>query len=296
MHDSYKIILSHQWYIKILLGICGLLICSIGITGLTNTKYALIIDYHNGSDIVDMSIFLVVYGFLIALSVVCKPSLAVFFTVPITVTSILSLCAVDWLVRYGHIAGLDVAYRDYDKHNVCWNGIVTMDRNAIESSNCFTTDNKFIIFCAQCRQEYYPGEPTFLRSKRFTVALTVLCLLLVQIGHVYVIYSKITTRRLQSSKQTTTTSLVETITTAENETTETYIDLKDDEYDDEFDHYDQINKNLYANGTAIVGKDQTCLHCQPVYYSVPRNNTSINQTHHTFIEPQKPSAPQLFLL
>ncbi len=314
MHDSYKMLKLYEYYVKIFLGVCAILIFTVGIVGTVESRFSLIMDYENGSgETVNFSVAILFFSLLVCASIVLPMYIAAPVTAITTVITLMCLCAMDWFTDYGHVPGLDVHYREYDIGSVCWQGVTKNDRNAIKTPNCFTTIDTLEILCAKCRQEYYSGETTFLKSKRLTVALILLIIMFAQLLFLYMFYLK--SRSITVTSRTESSNLAEEIQSLANSTNKkindspkysTYVDFKDDEYDDEFDHYDQINKNIYANCVINNGtfdeKQQVARQIepsQPVYYAVPKNNMPLwKHAQNTFLEitPEKPIASPISLL
>ncbi|QEI03705.1 ARIF-1 [Rachiplusia nu nucleopolyhedrovirus] len=327
MHDSYKMLSFYCYYIKIMLGLFGLIISAAGIAGMADSRYALIMDYENGGEIINFSAPMLAFGLTIIFSVFLPTHLAAPLTAITTIITIVILCAMNWFFQYGHVPGLDVLYRDYDLNNVCWTGIIKIDRNSVDNSNCFIDSfNKLELLCAQCRQEYYQGEQTFLKSRRFSVALIPILLLLAQLAHLYLMYLKTTglfsrTKSiatteisLNESQSADTTNKDGAVNGQDNvcylpaySTQETYIDFKDDIYDDEFDHYDVISKNIYANCNttdatkpsqpSVIetdGYNKKSVDNTRIYYAVPKNNMPVWKYY--TLRQNKPTAPSLSLL
>ncbi|AAY84078.1 ARIF-1 [Chrysodeixis chalcites nucleopolyhedrovirus] len=281
-----------RYYTKVMLFACGFTAFVLGVVGINDGRFGLIIDYEDGSQVVNFSSVLLVYGLIVVLSTLVYDQIAVPLIGATTILTTIALFSMDWFVTYGHVPGLDVNERDYDIDKECWDGIVKMDNNAIQSANCFTLNNKFEIYCAKCRSEYYVGEPTFLKTKRFSIILFPTYVLLIHLSYLYVAYK---TKSLDSKSTATSccptnksTSTEDTIDEVEKiaikpvngvikdenrredkkkfyETQETYINFKEEDYDsfdgdddsdkDEVKHYINVDKN------------------ESPYYAVPTNNT-----------------------
>ncbi|AAZ67510.1 actin rearrangement infectivity factor 1 (arif-1) [Trichoplusia ni single nucleopolyhedrovirus] len=291
MHVSYKMQAYLQYYTKVMLFACGFTVFVLGIVGVADERFGLIIDYENGSQVVNFSSVLLVYGLIVLLSTLVYNQIVVPLIAATTILTTIALFSMDWFVTYGHVAGLDVNERDYDLNKECWDGIVKMDNNAIQSANCFTFSNNFEVYCAKCRNEYYVGEPTFLKTKRFYIILFPTCVLLIHLLYLYVAYE---TKSLELKPSATSCCRTNKSTTTEDtineekiaikpvngiekdknvqddkkifyETQETYINFNENGYDsfdddddsdkDEIKHYHNMDKN------------------ESPYYAVPNNNT-----------------------
>nr|AOL56716.1 ARIF-1 [Chrysodeixis includens nucleopolyhedrovirus] len=130
-----------QYYTKVMLFACGFTVFVLGIVGVADERFGLIIDYENGSQVVNLVVFYWFYGLIVLLSTLVYNQIAVPLIAATTILTTIALFSMDWFVTYGHVAGLDVNERDYDLNKKCWDGIVKMDNNAIQSANCFTNNN-----------------------------------------------------------------------------------------------------------------------------------------------------------
>ncbi|AOL56858.1 ARIF-1 [Chrysodeixis includens nucleopolyhedrovirus] len=291
MHVSYKMQAYLQYYTKVMLFACGFTVFVLGIVGVADERFGLIIDYENGSQVVNFSSVLLVYGLIVLLSTLVYNQIAVPLIAATTILTTIALFSMDWFVTYGHVAGLDVNERDYDLNKKCWDGIVKMDNNAIQSANCFTNNNIFEIYCAKCRNEYYVGEPTFLKTKRFYIILFPMYVLMAHLSYLYVVYK---TKSIDSKPTATSSCSTDESTVAQDtmyeekiaikqvdsiekkgnirdekkkfyETQETYINFKENDYDS-FDGDDDSDKDEVKHYN-IVDKNES------PYYAVPNNNT-----------------------
>ncbi|QEI03510.1 ARIF-1 [Spodoptera cosmioides nucleopolyhedrovirus] len=170
--------------------VVGVVFAVLGIAGISDSRYALLIDYANGSPVFNCSGFVFVYGvnliivgagILLTKKLHSMQYLLVFLTLLAShaaLTVIVLICTYNWVVEYGHIPALDAHVREHDKKSVCWNGIVRLDYNSVGGgfdANCYRIGE--IAYCALCRKEYYSDEVTFLKSNRFEVAFVLVLLL-----------------------------------------------------------------------------------------------------------------------
>lgn len=168
--------------------VVGVAFAVLGIAGIAESSYALLIDYANGSPVFNCSGFVFVYGvnliivgggILLTEKLHLLQYLLVFLTLlasHATLTVIVLICTYNWVVEYGHIPALDAYVREHDRESVCWNGIVRIDYNSVAfNANCYRIAE--VAYCALCRKEYYSDELTFLKLNRFELAFVLMLLL-----------------------------------------------------------------------------------------------------------------------
>lgn len=173
---------------SILTLVVGVAFAILGIAGISESSYALIIDYANGSPVFNCSGFVLVYGVNLVIvgggilftdKLHCLQYLLVCLTLlasHATLTVIVLICTYNWVVEYGHIPALDAYVREHDRESVCWNGIVRLDYNSLAfDTNCYRIAET--TYCALCRKEYYSDEMTFLKLNRFELAFVLVLLL-----------------------------------------------------------------------------------------------------------------------
>ncbi|AAM95029.1 putative actin-rearrangement-inducing factor [Mamestra configurata nucleopolyhedrovirus B] len=176
------------------LNVIGCIAVTIGCMGMINPNAALIIDYENGTGMFNCSGFVFVYGVLlicVGLGIVFLPKLPWHLaTTLLCLIIIVCLCTLSWIVRYGHVAILDVHVREHDVSASCWGGVYVNDFNNIQvpQTNCFFAGSK--MYCVRCRNEYYRDEPTFVRTYRFTIVFVMLALLALNAWSFAVSYKK----------------------------------------------------------------------------------------------------------
>ncbi|QNV47862.1 actin rearranging factor 1 [Alphabaculovirus altersperidaniae] len=168
--------------------VIGVVFTVLGIIGIVECKYALLIDYANGSPVFNCSGFVFVYGVnaiivgagvLLTKKLHLLQHLLVFLTLlasHTTLTVIVMICTYNWVVEYGHIPALDAYVREHDRESVCWGGITRLDYNSVRfGANCYKIGE--LAYCAVCRREYYSDELTFIKSNRFELAFVLILLL-----------------------------------------------------------------------------------------------------------------------
>ncbi|ACI28743.1 actin rearrangement inducing factor-1 [Agrotis ipsilon multiple nucleopolyhedrovirus] len=248
--------------------IAGVALAAIGLTGIVSPKYALLIDYANGSPVFNCSGFVFMYGVdlvlmsvggvLIALKTTTARFYAQYLLVALTIlltsasiTVFVFICTYNWVVEYGHIAALDVYVRTHDTEVACWDGIVRLDYNSVQRSvgnNCFYVNE--YAYCALCRHEYYSDEPTFIKSHRFEIIFILLALLLLNAW---------TLRKLYLTN------------------------LLDDDGEEDDDDFQQNSTTTFSTLASSSSSD---------YYAVPKNNKPVSYWYNpdeTLLLPPPPS-------
>ncbi|AUV65288.1 ARIF-1 [Alphabaculovirus myunipunctae] len=187
--------------IAVVSGATGACIAIASAVGVASSRYALLIDYENGSPLFNCSAFALMYGVVmmtIGAAVACNYHRTVRgYSVVGTLTTIsivvvlAFLCTMNWVVQFGHLPALDVLVRDYDNDAACWDGIVVRDYNeilpsGIIASNCFVEHE--LTFCVRCRNEYRRGEPTFIKTHRFELVFALFALLTFNLWSLWWLY------------------------------------------------------------------------------------------------------------
>lgn len=202
----------------------GVALAAIGLCGIVSPKYALLIDYANGSPVFNCNGFVFVYGVdlvLMSLGMLLikhHEPFAQYFMVLLTilatsasVTVIVFICTFNWVVEYGHIAVLDVYMRTHDTEVDCWQGIIRTDFNSVSvqngraGNNCFSTNEH--TYCASCRNEYYRDEPTFIKLHRFEIVFMLIALLLLNAWTLWKLYFCNNSDHYNENTSTKTSSL-----------------------------------------------------------------------------------------
>jgi hypothetical protein len=265
---------------------CGIIVLIISIIGVVDRRFGLILDYENGSEVMNFSGVLIAYGLIIVGGSAFNK-----FTTPLTtagtITTIVILFTLDWFIDYGHVPRLDVVYRDYDTESVCWDGIVKMDNNAIQNLNCFTVMYKQLEeYCALCRSEYYMGEPTFLKTRRFTIIIFPVYVLLLQITQLYYIYKKETTEPALPLPPPMPYNETATPANDNKKIEATYVNFNDNINYDEEDSFDDDDEDDVSERDG---------NAREPYYAIPNNNAPLwRHAPNTFLAiSQKPTAPPL---
>lgn len=173
-------------------------ICSVefvfSLMGTINEKYAFLLELEDvNHSVINLSfltmfllgpfvltnIFLIVYE-------CCKRKVNFYINTVIVLSHLLAFCFYIMFVIFqpqiynnGHIPAIDVFFRDYDRHTLCWNNIIYLnyevhDANAIiDDPNCVYQDN-FLKKCVGCRKEVRHGEPTvFTKHQLFIIVMVV---------------------------------------------------------------------------------------------------------------------------
>ncbi|AKC91654.1 arif-1 [Lambdina fiscellaria nucleopolyhedrovirus] len=193
--------LSFHATTNIFLFLCGVILLQWGIEAIFDVNFALVIDYCNNSEAVNMNYLVLAQGALLTLQTlletmmytnlkkrfyfknryartfqkIAQPFALFLCTVSILIT-LLFVCTIEWLVEYAHVPRLDVLFRQHDMESVCWSGVVEMDYNNVNiMKNCFVYNER--MMCAQCRLEYYRGEANFFSNCRFALLFTALVML-----------------------------------------------------------------------------------------------------------------------
>jgi Actin-rearrangement-inducing factor (Arif-1) len=179
---------------------CGTMVIALGTIGLLVPSASLKIDYENGTPNVDCSALIVIYGIVLNTIALCGLysstfkkfkqyffAISMLFSIWTLVLIMVLIFKIDWLIKFGHIAILDVKFRSHDNSSVCWDGIKVAESNSEASKSCYTIQHQ--IFCATCRKEYYRNEATFLNSCRFMIIYLFTAVAMVQLLYLYKLFS-----------------------------------------------------------------------------------------------------------
>ncbi|UJZ88986.1 arif-1 [Erannis ankeraria nucleopolyhedrovirus] len=190
---------------------CGTIVVALGTIGLLVPSASLKIDYENGTPNVDCSALIVIYGLVLNIIALCGLyswrfkklkqyffAISMLFSIWMIVLIVVLIFKIDWLIKFGHIAILDVKFRSHDNSSVCWDGIKVADSNSVTLNSCYTIQHQ--IFCATCRKEYYRNEATFLNSCRFIVIYLFTAVAMVQLFYLYKLFSMAINYDLLESK------------------------------------------------------------------------------------------------
>jgi Actin-rearrangement-inducing factor (Arif-1) len=197
--------------LAVITGAVGSVFVALGAIGIAQPNAALLIDYENGTPTYNCSGFVSAYGLvmiIIGIGVFMQTqnhyALTILAAAAMTMVATF-LCALNWVVRFGHLPLLDVYARTYDTDAACWGGITLQDYNTIVTAppgpNCFV--EQALTFCVACRAEYYRDEPTFIKSHRFLFVFALFALLTHNIYSMWYLYKQSTAAALLSSASPT---------------------------------------------------------------------------------------------
>lgn len=255
----------------------GLTVLVWAVIAFNDPSLALLIDYANGAGVFNFGYVFIVYGIMVTTAAILtmlfnklqpprrRPTKMLacsmlFISLTMIVTA---LSETNWFVNYGHLPRLDALTRSHDKQSKCWTGVVRTDYNSIRlKQNCFEINEQ--LYCAQCRNEFYLDEPTFLKTYRLTFVMLLFNIIIYKCIIMYKIYK---TQKLNANKQRTN------IKSVDGESTSTYC-----RYDLDYDH--DVNDSDYKKED---------------YYLMPPNRkpVPISSTFLPTPPPPPPTSPPL---